>query len=110
MFMKFKVLVKNQTEEKIKKLRTDNGLEFCESDFNDFCATQVIVGHKTSVGKPQPNGVAERVNRTLLEGARCKLSNVNLWHHGDFWAEAVFTACYKVNRSPHSSIKLKILE
>ena len=38
------------------------------------------------------------------------LSNANLWHHKDFWAEVVFTACYLVNWSPHSSIEFKILE
>ena len=37
MFKKFKALVKKQTGRKIKKLRTDNGLEFCETDFNEFC-------------------------------------------------------------------------
>jgi len=34
MFKKFKALVENQTGRKIKTLRTDNGLEFCETDFN----------------------------------------------------------------------------
>ena len=38
-FKKFKVLVENQTGKKIKKLMTDNGLMFCESEFNEFCAT-----------------------------------------------------------------------
>ena len=84
MFKKFKALVENQTGRKIKKLRIDNGLEFCESNFNEFCATQGIAGHKTLVGKPQQNGVAECINRTLLERARCMLSNANLWHRRDF--------------------------
>jgi len=52
MFNKLKALVKNQTERKIKKLRTDNGLEFFASDFNKFCANQGIARHKTLVGKP----------------------------------------------------------
>jgi len=34
MFNKFKALAKNQARKKIKKLRTDNGLEFYELDFN----------------------------------------------------------------------------
>jgi len=39
---KFKALVENQIGKKIKKLRTDNGLELCGSEFNGFCATQGI--------------------------------------------------------------------
>ena len=76
MFKKFKALVENQTGRKIKKLRTDNGLEFVESEFEEFCTMNGIARHKTLVGKPQQNGIAERINRTLLEKARCMLSNV----------------------------------
>ena len=36
-FKKWKTLVKNQTGKKIKWLRTDNGLEFCSGEFNEFC-------------------------------------------------------------------------
>ena len=52
MFKKFKALVETQTERKIKKLRTDNGLEFCEIDFNEFYAEQGVARHKTLVGTP----------------------------------------------------------
>ena len=51
MFKKFKALVENQTGRKIKKLKTDNGLKFCEMEFNEFCAVNGIVRHKTLVGK-----------------------------------------------------------
>jgi len=84
LFKKFKALVESQTGRKIKKLETDNGLEFCESDFNELCTTQGIARYKTLVEKPQQNGVVERINRTLLERARCLLSNANLWHGRDF--------------------------
>jgi len=57
-FKKFKALVENQIGRKIKKLRINNGLEFCESDFNEFCVVQGIARHRTLVGKPQQNGVA----------------------------------------------------
>ncbi|GJR24068.1 retrovirus-related pol polyprotein from transposon TNT 1-94 [Tanacetum coccineum] len=35
-FKEWKVLIENQTGKKIKKLRTDNGLEFCGESFNDL--------------------------------------------------------------------------
>ena len=37
-FKEWKVLVETQTGNKVKKLRTDNGLEFCDKELNDFCA------------------------------------------------------------------------
>ncbi|GJW80304.1 retrovirus-related pol polyprotein from transposon TNT 1-94 [Tanacetum coccineum] len=45
---------------------------------------------------PQQNGVAERMNRTLIEAARTMLANSLL--PTAFWAEAVSTACYNFNR------------
>ena len=104
-FKKWKTLVENQTGKKIKRLRTDNGLEFCSGDFNEFCADAGIVRHRTVRHTPQQNGVAERMNRTLLERARCMLSNAGM--EKDFWAEAVNTACYLVNRSPSTAIDCK---
>ncbi|GJR16658.1 putative ribonuclease H-like domain-containing protein [Tanacetum coccineum] len=41
---------------------------------------------------PQQNGVAERMNRTLIEAARTMLADSHL--PTTFWAEAVNTACY----------------
>jgi len=70
-FKKWKTLVKTQTGKKVKKLRTDNGLEFCSGDFNEFCTNHGIARHKTIPRNPQQNGVAERMNKTLLERARC---------------------------------------
>ncbi|GJY85130.1 ribonuclease H-like domain-containing protein [Tanacetum coccineum] len=45
---------------------------------------------------PQQNGVAERKNRTLIEAARTMLADSLL--PIPFWAEAVNTACYVLNR------------
>nr|GEZ51226.1 retrovirus-related Pol polyprotein from transposon TNT 1-94 [Tanacetum cinerariifolium] len=56
---------------KIKKLRTDNGLEFCGESFNALCRKYDIARHHTLVRTPQQNGVAERLNRTIMEKVRC---------------------------------------
>jgi len=50
MFKKFKALVANHTSKKIKKLRTDNGIEFYESDFNELYVAHCIARHKTLAG------------------------------------------------------------
>ena len=100
--------MEKQTEKKVKRLRTDNGLEFCNNEFNEFCANEGIARHRTVRHTPQQNGVAERMNRTLLERARCMLSNAGL--PKQFWAEAVNTACYLVNRSSSTAIDCKTPE
>ncbi|KAJ4720887.1 Retrovirus-related Pol polyprotein from transposon TNT 1-94 [Melia azedarach] len=104
-FRQWKALVENQTGKKIKRLRTDNGLEFCWSEFDEFCKNEGIARHHTVRDTPQQNGVTERMNQTLLERARCMLSNAELTRR--FWAEAVSTACYLINRGPHTGINLK---
>jgi transposase InsO family protein len=97
-FRKWKVMVEKQTEKKVKLLRTDNGMEFCSTVFNDYCSDEGIVRHHTIPYTPQQNGVAERMNRTIISKARCMLSNAGM--HRRFWAEAASTACYLINRSP----------
>ncbi|GJT06832.1 retrovirus-related pol polyprotein from transposon TNT 1-94 [Tanacetum coccineum] len=59
----------------------------------------------TTAYTPQQNGVAERMNRTLLERARAMLATASLGK--SFWAEAVNTACYVINRSPSTAVELK---
>jgi len=53
-------------------------------------------------GTPQQNGVAERMNRTIMEKVQSMLSNFGL--EKNFWAEAVKTACYLINRSPTTAL------
>ncbi|GJT30080.1 retrovirus-related pol polyprotein from transposon TNT 1-94 [Tanacetum coccineum] len=66
-FKEWKHLVENQTGRTIKKLRTDNGLEFCNREFEQLCIESGIARHLTVVGTPQQNEVAERMNRTLMD-------------------------------------------
>jgi transposase InsO family protein len=70
-------------------LRTDNGKEFCSNEFNDYCSNEGIVRHHTISYTPQQNGVAERMNRTIISKARCMLSNAGMSRR--FWAEAAST-------------------
>eukprot|EP00253_Pinus_taeda_P034991 PITA_34991 len=65
-FKEFKALVENQTEKKIKVLRTDNGGEFCKKEFEEFYKKCGIVRQNTTPYTPEKNGVAERMNKTLM--------------------------------------------
>ena len=104
-FKEFKALVENQTEKKIKMLRIDNGGEFCNKEFEEFCKKCGIARQKTTPYTPQQNGVTERMNKTLMERARSMLSGARLGQ--EFWAEVVDTTCYLVNRSPSSALEDK---
>ncbi|KAL5547642.1 hypothetical protein UlMin_002873 [Ulmus minor] len=107
-FKEWKKMVKVQTGKKLKKLRTDNGLEFLNYEFDQFCKDEGIVRHKTVPYTPQQNGLAERMNRTLLERVRCMLLEGGVPRR--FWGEAVNTAPYLVNRCPSSALDFKTPE
>jgi len=61
-------------------LRTDNGGDFYSKKFEEFCKKCGIARQKTTPYIPQKNGVAERMNKTLMERARSMLSGVELGH------------------------------
>jgi hypothetical protein len=98
-------MIERQTDRKVKVLPTDNGGEFCSAAFNDYCRQEGIVGQHTIPYTPQQNGVAERMNRTIISKARCMLSNTKM--NKRFWAEAANTACYLINRSPSIPLNKK---
>ncbi|GKC31048.1 retrovirus-related pol polyprotein from transposon TNT 1-94 [Tanacetum coccineum] len=52
-FKEWKQLVENQTRRTVKKLRTDNGLEFCNREFEQLCIESGIARHLTVTGTPQ---------------------------------------------------------
>ncbi|GJX81945.1 retrovirus-related pol polyprotein from transposon TNT 1-94 [Tanacetum coccineum] len=52
-FKEWKQLVENQTGRTVKKLRTDNGHEFCNREFEQLCIESGIARHLTVAGTPQ---------------------------------------------------------
>lgn len=66
-FKEFKLQVENETGCKIVRLRTDNGKEYVNNEFDTFLQQQGIQRQLTVPYTPQQNGVAERCNRTLVE-------------------------------------------
>lgn len=105
-FVEFKRLMENQTGETIKIFRTDNGGEYVGKDFENFCKANGIIHQLTAPHTPQQNGVAERMNRTVVEKARCLLFDADLSKRA--WAEACSMAGYIRNRTPCSSIGFKL--
>jgi hypothetical protein len=107
-FKKWKAMVENETGLKIKKLRSDNGGEYEDTGFKRFCFENGIRLERTVPGTPQQNGVAERMNRTLTERARSMRIQSGL--PKQFWAEAINTAAYLINRGPSVPLEQRIPE
>lgn len=97
-FEKFKARVENQVGCKIKAINTDNGGEYINKNFRKLLEKSGVV-HRTAVPyTPQQNGIAERANRTIVEMARTMLFDAGF--SKEYWAEAVSTAVYILNRCP----------
>ena len=92
----FEAYAERHTGKKIKCLRSDRGGEYLSKAFSTRLDQSGIRRHLTAPYTPQQNGVAERMNRTLVELVRSMLSHKNM--SKEFWAEALATAAYIRNR------------
>ncbi|CAL5376159.1 unnamed protein product [Camellia sinensis] len=107
-FQEFHAIVERETGKKLKCLRTDNGGEYTSNAFAAYCASRGIRHETTVHGTSQHNGVAERMNRTIMERVRCMLRMAKL--PKSFWVEVARTACYLINRSPSVPLNFAIPE
>ncbi|KAI3725049.1 hypothetical protein L1987_64822 [Smallanthus sonchifolius] len=88
--------VENQSNQKVKVIRCDQGTEFKNHTLNCFFESKGIERQYSTPRTPQQNGVAERRNRTLTESTRSMFADSKL--PLTFWAKAVSIACYVQNR------------
>ncbi|GJW22395.1 putative ribonuclease H-like domain-containing protein, partial [Tanacetum coccineum] len=95
----------------VKKESIHKALLLKAKDVIEFCGLKGIKREYSNARTPQQNGVAERKNRTLIEAARTMLADSFL--PNTFWAEAVSTACYVLNRvlvtKPHNKTPYELL-
>ena len=94
-FQQWKAMVEKSTSRKLKAIRTDNGGEYLSTEFQKYIQTEGVRHERTVPKTPQQNGVAERMNRTLVETTRSMLSDAKI--PKKFWAEALSTAVYLRN-------------
>jgi transposase InsO family protein len=95
-FKKFATRAQNEFDVKIKRVRSDNGTEFKNTNIEEYLDEEGIC-HELSVPyTPQQNGIVERKNRTLIGSARTMLDEYKT--SDSFWAEAINTACHAFNR------------
>ncbi|KAK4388267.1 Copia protein [Sesamum angolense] len=101
-FKEFRLEVENQTNRKIKTLRSDRGGEYLSGEFIDYLKENGIVSQWTPPGMPQLNGVAESRNRTLLDMIRSMMSFTEL--PLSFWGYALETAARLLNIAPSKTV------
>ena len=99
----FKAMAERQTGRKLQILRSDNGREYVNSNFKASMERDGVRHQKTYPYTPEQNGIAERMNRTILDKVQSLLNDAKL--SKKFWAEAVNKAVYLINRSPTRALK-----
>jgi len=87
----------------IKSLRSDGGGEYLSKSFQQYLQESGIQHTVTPRYSPAQNGLAERMNRTIMENARCILQDSKL--SNAFWGEAVLTSAHIHNRLPSHTCK-----
>ena len=102
-FMEFKAAAEKESGKCIKALRADRGGEYMSDDFTSYLREHGIRAEFTAAYSPQQNGVAERINRTLMEAARSMIIQARL--SNSFWAEAVATTTYLRKRMVTTALK-----
>ncbi|GBN07472.1 Retrovirus-related Pol polyprotein from transposon TNT 1-94 [Araneus ventricosus] len=98
-FKKYLYRSERELNVKLKCVQTDNGLEFCSNAFEQLVSGLGIKMERTSVYTPEQNGVAERFNRTAVEGIRSMLQDSGL--KPQFWVEVLLAFVHVKNRCVH---------
>ncbi|GKC44827.1 retrotransposon protein, putative, ty1-copia subclass [Tanacetum coccineum] len=88
----------------IEPLRIEYPFQEDPTVFKQLCVESGIARHLTVAGTSQQNGLAERMNKTLMDKVRCLLMS---GLPKTFWAKATCTAAYRIIRSPSTTIEKK---
>ena len=97
-FKSFHIMVQTQFSAKIQILRSDNGEEYVNQQFQAYIQSHGLL-HKTSCSQTlQQNGIAKRMNWHILETARALLIGTHVPSH--YRDDVVSTAVHLLNRMP----------
>lgn len=107
-FDQYRRMAENLHSDTIKVLRSDNGGEYTGKEFREYLLKHGIRRQLTVPGTPQQNGVAERINQTLLDMTRCLLIESGLTK--TLWADAIVTAAHIRNKCPSKAIGCQVPE
>ena len=96
----FSSMVRSQFGRSIKIFRSDGAREYLSSEFRSIHASAGTLPQQSCPYTPAPNGVAEQKHRHLLKTTRALLFEAFVPR--SYWAEALLTALYLINRTPSS--------
>ena len=103
-YVKYCKFIRNKTGRYPKVLHTDNGKEFIDKCTSTFNKKKGITHTFTSPHSSLQNPIAERINRTIGEGALAFLLCAYL--PLTFWTFAVTNFLFVKMRTPHKSLNL----
>lgn len=89
---------KNQYNQRVKYIRSDNGQEFTETKCQQFYKEQGITQQLTCVDRPQQNGRVERKHRNILEMSRALRFQAGLAIK--YWGDCIQAVVHITNRLP----------
>ncbi|KIO08044.1 hypothetical protein M404DRAFT_78898, partial [Pisolithus tinctorius Marx 270] len=101
-YKEFEAACCTQHNARVKTLHSDRGGEYLGREFVMYLKTAGTKQKLTMHDTPQHNGVAEHLNRTLLEKVRAMLHESSLPH--TLWGEAVRHAVWLKNRTPTKAL------
>ncbi len=107
-FLNFKAMVEKEKGVSIKCLKSEGGAEYFSNEFNEYLKEHGIQRKYSCSYSPQQDGVVERKNRHIAEITRAMFNEKNLPNY--FWAEAIVTAVYIMNRTPTAAVHGMTLE
>ena len=99
----YREFIKTQHGKRCKAFRFDGGGEYISERLKKQLNDEGIRVEITAPYSPSQNGVAERLNRTLLERTRAMLIQHSIPKF--LWPEAITYAIYLKNRSPTRALK-----
>jgi transposase InsO family protein len=95
-FRSLALRLNNEHPNCLKAINSDNGTEFRNTSFDQFCLEHGVDQQFSAPCVPQQNRVVEQKNYTLVEMARTMLDEHSTPR--SFWTDAISTACYISNR------------
>jgi transposase InsO family protein len=93
---KFLKRAQNEFDAKVKRIRSDNGTEFKNTQVEDFLDEEDNKHEFSAPYTPQQNRVAKKKNSTLIKMARTTLDAYKTSNR--FWSEEINTTCHATNR------------
>ena len=101
-FKAFVTMIEKLTGLQIKFFRSDRGRKFMSDGFTQFLEEHSITHEALAPQTPQQNGVAERMNQTLLGGACAMVQHTGTTK--GFWAKAIGVATHIINHAPRKHL------